>query len=116
MRIRDKEIKGANVTIPFKKDIIPYLDQLTDEAKRTQSVNTIYLNHNKVTGHNTDIDFKSAIRDTQYDINGKKILILGAGGVVPSLIFALYKLNVSVITVSNRTKERLKNLENYLII
>ena len=110
-RIRDKEIKGANVTIPFKKDIIPYLDELTDEAKSTQSVNTIYLNHNKVTGHNTDIDgFKSAIRDTQYDINGKKIFILGAGGVVPSLIFALYKLNVSVITVSNRTKRKAEKL------
>jgi len=110
--IRDKEINGVNITIPFKKDVITYLDELTEEAESTQSVNTIYLNHNKVTGHNTDIDgFKSAVRDTKYDINEKKILILGAGGVVASIIFALYKLNVSTITVSNRTKKKAEKLK-----
>ena len=68
LKIKNKEIDGINVTIPFKKEIISYLDELTAEAEKTQSVNTIYLKNKKVIGHNTDINgFKFAIRDTKYD-------------------------------------------------
>ena len=54
-QVKKKNIDGINVTVPFKRAVIPFLDQLTDEAEKTQSVNTIYLNENKLTGHNTDI-------------------------------------------------------------
>ena len=54
-KVKEKKIDGINVTVPFKKSIIPFLDELTIEAKSTQSVNTIYLKENKVIGHNTDI-------------------------------------------------------------
>ncbi len=111
-RIKKKEINGANVTVPFKKDIISYIDNLSLEAETTQSVNTIYLKNDKVFGHNTDINgFKLAIKDTNYDVSGKKILIIGAGGVVPSIILALYKMEVSNITVCNRTKSKAENLK-----
>ncbi len=120
LKIKNKEISGVNVTVPFKKDVIPYLDDLTIEAKSTQSVNTIYLKNNKIIGHNTDIDgFEMAIKDTNYDIKNKKVLILGAGGVVPSVIFALNKMKVTEIFVCNRTKskaEKLKNLFNNIKI
>ena len=111
-KVRDRKIHGVNVTIPFKKDIIPYLEELTPEAKHTQSVNTIYLNDNKVTGHNTDIDgFRLAIQDIEFDISKKHILIVGAGGVVSSIIYALIKMNANKISLINRTKEKAENLK-----
>ena len=83
LQIRQKKVNGLNVTVPFKKKIIPFLDKLTAEAKATESVNTVYLNNNKVTGHNTDIEgFKVSIEKSEFDPFNKKVLILGAGGVV----------------------------------
>ncbi len=109
---RQKKINGINVTVPFKKSVIPYLDKLSIEAEQTQSVNTIILNNDNLIGHNTDIaGFDKAIQNLNFDIKGKKIFILGAGGVVPSIIFALNKMNVSKIIVSNRTKKKAENLK-----
>ncbi len=113
LKIKNKEINGVNITVPFKRDVISYVDQLSLEAEKTQSVNTVYLKNNKIIGHNTDIDgFELAIKDTNYDVEGKKVLVLGAGGVVPSVIFALYKMRASSVTVSNRTKTKAENLKN----
>ena len=110
-QVKNNEINGINVTVPFKKKIIPYLDELSTEAKSTQSVNTIYQKDNKVIGHNTDIfGFRASIEKIVYDLENKEVLILGAGGVVPSIIFSLIKMKVSKITISNRTKEKAENL------
>ena len=110
--VKEKKIDGINVTVPFKKAIIPFLDELSIEAKSTQSVNTIYLKENKVMGHNTDIvGFEASIKKSKYNLVNKEVLILGAGGVVPSIIFALKKMKVSKITISNRTKIKAENLE-----
>ena len=110
--VKNKKLHGINVTVPFKKAVIPYLDQLSVESKNTQSVNTIYLDNDKVVGHNTDINgFELGIKNSKIDVKDKKILILGAGGVVPSIIFALNKMRVSEITISNRTKDRAENLK-----
>jgi len=110
--VREKKINGINVTVPFKKSVIPYLDELSLEAQNTQSVNTIYSRDNKVIGHNTDIiGFETSVKKSKYDLNNKEILILGAGGVVPSIIFALNKMKVSKIKISNRTKEKAQELK-----
>ena len=112
-KIKNKEINGVNITVPFKKDVISYVDQLSLEAEKTQSVNTVYLTNNKIIGHNTDIDgFELAIKDSNYDVKGKKVLVLGAGGVVPSVVFALYKMRALSVTISNRTKTKAENLKN----
>jgi len=111
-QIREKKINGINVTVPFKKIVIPYLDELSFEAQNTQSVNTIYFKDNKVIGHNTDIiGFETSVKKSKYDLSNKEILILGAGGVVPSIIFALNKMKVSKIKISNRTKEKAQDLK-----
>ena len=120
-KIKKNEIHGINVTVPYKKEIISFIDQLSPEAEATQSVNTIYLSGGKIIGHNTDIaGFELSLKKIKYDVNNKKIFILGAGGVVPSIIFALYKMNVSLITVSNRTKAKAidlkKNFRNLEVI
>ena len=111
LKVKNKKISGINVTVPFKKKVIQYLDELSFEAQNTQSVNTIYLKENKVVGHNTDIyGFETSIKKSNYNLNNKEILILGAGGVVPSIIFALMKMKVSKIKICNRTKEKAENL------
>ena len=110
--VKEKKINGINVTVPFKKAVIPYLDKLSPEAEKTQSVNTIMLTNETLVGHNTDIPgFTRAIKDLNFNIEGKKIFILGAGGVVPSIIFALIKMNVSEIIISNRTRKKADDLK-----
>ena len=111
--VKEKKINGINVTVPFKKAVIPYLDELSPEAEQTQSVNTIILSNDKLIGHNTDIlGFDKAIKNLNFDMQGKKIFILGAGGVVPSIIFALNKMKVSKILISNRTKKKAEDLKS----
>jgi len=112
LQVKEKKINGINVTVPFKKAIIPFLDELSTEAKSTQSVNTIYLKDNRVIGHNTDIfGFETSIKKSRYNLSDKEVLILGAGGVVPSIIFALNKMKISKIKISNRTKEKAENIK-----
>ena len=112
LQVKEKKISGINVTVPFKKTIIPFLDELSIEAESTQSVNTIYLKDNKVIGHNTDIfGFETSIKKSKYNLTDKEVLILGAGGVVPSIIFALNKMKISKIKISNRTKDKADNLK-----
>ena len=112
-KCKEEKINGINVTVPFKKKVIPYLDNLSVEAEQTQSVNTIVFKEGGLIGHNTDIvGFEKGIKASNFNMKDKKILILGAGGVVPSIIFALKKMNVLEISISNRTKQRAENLKN----
>ena len=92
-QIKTGEISGINVTVPFKNSVIPFIDELSLEAKKTQSVNTIYYKNNKIIGHNTDIGgFELGIRHFKYNVTGKSVLVLGAGGVAPSIVYALKKM------------------------
>ena len=110
--VKNGKINGINVTVPYKKSVIPFLDELTLAAKESQSVNTIFKKDNRVIGDNTDIGgFEYGLKHINYDIKNKKVFILGAGGVVPSIILVLKKLGVSKISLSNRTKEKAKDLK-----
>ena len=110
--VKSEKINGINVTIPFKKSVIPFLDQLTLIAKEAQSVNTIFKKDNKIVGDNTDIGgFEYGLKHFNYNVQNKKVFILGAGGVVPSIILALKKLGVFKISLSNRTKEKAVELK-----
>ncbi len=110
--VKKSKIDGINVTTPFKKIVIPFLDELAPVAEKTQSVNTIFKKDDKVIGDNTDAGgFEESIKHINYDLKNKKVFILGAGGVVASIILALKKLDVSKIILSNRTKEKAKNLK-----
>ena len=110
--IKKEKINGINVTVPFKKTIIPFLDQLTPLAKKVQSVNTIFKRDNKVVGDNTDVGgFEKGLEHINYNVKNKKIFILGAGGVTPSIIVALKKLEAAKIILSNRTKKKAEDLK-----
>ena len=119
-KIRDNEIIGVNVTVPFKKLIIPLLDKLDSTAEKTESVNTLFKVNNKVMGYNTDKPgFDLTMRElfqSQSDsvtitaLNGKNIFILGAGGVTSSIIDSLEHENVKIF-LSNRTKKKAEELK-----
>ena len=115
LQIKKEEIVGINVTVPFKKLVIPFIDTLTPEANESYSVNTIYMKDKKIIGHNTDIaGFELGIRHIKYNIKDKKVFILGAGGVVSSIILGLKKMGASKIIISNRTMQKVKDLKkNY---
>ena len=79
--IKKEKINGVNVTVPFKKIIIPFLDELSVEAEKTQSVNTLYLKNKKVVGHNTDIiGFETSIEKSKYDVVNKEGFNIGCRG------------------------------------
>ncbi len=109
-KIKDKEIKGINVTLPYKKFVIPYLNRTINDAKETHSVNTVMLDDKgDLIGENTDVfGFQAAYLKSipNQEKKGKKALILGAGGVAPSIILALLKSNIQNISLVNRTFEK----------
>ena len=115
-KIRTKELHGVNVTVPYKQEVIPYLDLIINDAKETSSVNTIYLNsENKIVGENTDVygfekSFVSKL--SNENLLEKNFLILGAGGVTPSLIYALKKRKIKKLFISNRTLQKAENIKN----
>ena len=111
-RLRNDEIHGMNVTVPFKNKIIKYLDKLSLEVETTGSVNTIYKNGNEIIGHNTDVaGFELGLRHSKINVLHKSILILGAGGVVPSIIYSLLSMGCKKIFLSNRTVEKAEKIK-----
>jgi len=114
-KIKKKELQGVNVTTPYKQIVIPFLDLIINDAEATSSVNTIYLNSdNKIVGENTDVygfDYSFINKLKDKNLFKKNILILGAGGVTPSIIHALAKKNVKKIFISNRTVKKAENIK-----
>ena len=108
-KIKKKEIYGMNVTVPYKQTVIPFLETQSEAAAKTNSVNTILNKDGKIYGDNTDVyGFEKSIINNKIDLEGKSALIFGAGGVAPSIIYALSKLKVKKIFISNRTLEKAK--------
>ena len=107
-KIKNKELDGINVTLPYKQKIIPFIDKLINDAQHTNSVNTIFLNNdNIVIGENTDVyGLQAAYLKEISSTENKKALVIGAGGVSSSIIFSLEKSKVKNISVINRTYEK----------
>ena len=110
-KLRKKELDGINVTIPFKRSIIKYLNTLKGDALKTSSVNTVYLDKKKLVGDNTDVyGFSSGvIKKIKNKI--KTAGIIGAGGVTSSIILALIQKGVKKIYITNRTFSKLKTFK-----
>tara|TARA_B100001057_G_scaffold32790_1_gene29728 strand:+ start:9662 stop:10480 length:819 start_codon:yes stop_codon:yes gene_type:complete len=119
-RIRKHELAGLNVTLPFKQKIINQTDKIINDAEMTGSVNTILLDNDKVIGENTDVfGLQAAYLKEIENSSNKNTLVIGAGGVSPSIILSLQKSGVKKIYITNRTNEKcifLKKKFNYLNI
>lgn len=110
LQLFKNEYHGLNITAPFKQSVIPFLDELADDAKRIGSVNTVVLKNNRLIGFNTDyLGVINALESFGIDLNAKKCLILGAGGAARAAIYGL-KLRNAKIQVFNRTNEKAKTL------
>ncbi len=120
-KIRSGFFSGINVTLPFKQKIINHIDKVVNDAELTGSVNTILLNNEKlVVGENTDVFGLQAayLKEIDNHIN-KKVLVIGAGGVSPSVILSVQKSGIRNISITNRTHEKcifLKKKFNHLNI
>lgn len=104
---REKDFLGINVTIPYKKAVIPYLDQMDDAARRIGSVNTIIKTEDgKLIGYNTDYSgFLYTLRRSGIKPRGKKVIVLGSGGASCAVKAALQDMGAASVTVISRSGE-----------
>lgn len=110
--LEKKEYDGLNVTIPYKKTVIPYCDELTEAAKSIGSVNTIVKRPDgTLLGHNTDYDgFMWLLKNAGADVKGKKAVVLGTGGASVTVQAALRNMGAAQVVVVSRSGE--DNYEN----
>ncbi|SFD15518.1 shikimate dehydrogenase [Clostridium uliginosum] len=101
------KIKGVNVTIPYKEDVMKYLDFISPEAEKIKAVNTIYLNEGKLYGYNTDyFGFGTIIKNNNIIVKDRISMVLGNGGAAKAVItFLLDKGIEKIYLVSRRSKE-----------
>jgi shikimate dehydrogenase len=106
--LRDPVKLGANVTIPYKEDVLPFLDELNELARRIGAVNVIVNREGKLIGYNTDgSGFIKALRqDGGFEPKDKRVVILGAGGAARAVGCALMDAGVMLLSIINRTIER----------
>ena len=109
------DFTGINVTIPYKKDVIPYLDELSPLALRMGAVNTIVRRDDgTLFGHNTDyFGFSSMVRRSGIDVAGKKILVLGSGGASNTAVKVLQDMQARVVIISRSGADNYTNLRQH---
>ena len=112
--IKKQNLSGINVTLPYKESIIPFLDELSENAKRIGSVNTIQISNGKLIGHNTDvIGFKQSITPL---LSGRNTaLILGDGGAAKAVKFIFNQLNISHKTINRNSSFDYSDITSQLI-
>ena len=120
--IRTGYYKGFNVTIPYKEEVIKFLDVLTDSAKNIGAVNTIYLKDGFLVGDNTDyLGFIDELNQYNIDVYNKDVYVLGSGGASKAICYALRKVGANPIVVSRNnslgiTYEKLNEIEKIELI
>ncbi len=104
--LTEREFKAINVTIPYKQDVIPFLDWISDEAKAINAVNTIVNRDGKLYGYNTDFyGLKSLIERENVSLNGKKVAILGSGGTSNTAKAVAVSMGAEIVKKVSRNKK-----------
>ena len=106
---------GLNVTIPYKRDVLPYCAELTDQARKLGAVNTIVRRSDgSLLGHNTDyFGFLSMLNRTKICVEGEKVLVLGSGGASATAVMVLKELGAKVVVVSRSGNDNYSNIEKH---
>ncbi len=113
-KLKADEVAGFNVTAPHKIEIMKYLDDISEQAKRYGAVNTVVNNGGKLFGYNTDADgFYMSLLHAGVNPKGTHILVLGAGGAAQPVVLNLAQKGAASIAVINRTKEKAEALASY---
>lgn len=110
--LKNGDFHGINVTIPYKKDVIPFLAELSSAAQRMGAVNTIVRRPDgSLIGHNTDyFGFRSMVERSGLTVAGRKVLVLGSGGASNTVVVVLKELGAEVIVVSRSGENNYDNL------
>jgi shikimate dehydrogenase len=104
-------LRGFNLTMPHKEDILPFLAERTPEAARCGSVNSVRLRDGKLEGHSTDgLGFRRSIADFGWDFPDKRVTLLGAGGAAKSIAMTAVDSGAAVVRVVNRTLSKAERL------
>lgn len=111
--LRHGKFSGLNVTVPYKKAVMEYLDELSPIAKRLGAVNTIVRRPDgTLIGHNTDyFGFATMVKDSGLSVAGKKVLVLGSGGASNTAVAVLEELGAKVIVISRSGENHYGNLQ-----
>lgn len=108
--IRTLNIKGVNITVPHKVEVMKYLDKIDEDAKKIGSVNTIVNKNGVLYGTNTDWQgFVTDLKLKKINLKDKKVLVIGAGGASKAILYALNKLKVKKIFLTSRTLSSAEN-------
>ena len=112
--LKSGDFSGLNVTIPYKKDVIPYLDELSPRAERLGAVNTIVRRNGKLIGHNTDyFGFETMLTASGIAVKGKKALICGSGGASNTAAAVLREHGAEVVVISRFGPDNYENLARH---
>lgn len=113
--LKNGDFTGLNVTIPYKKDVIPYLDELSPAAERLGAVNTIVRRPDgRLVGHNTDyFGFRWLVKKSGLAVAGKKVLVLGSGGASNTAVAVLWELGADVVVISRSGENNYENLDRH---
>ncbi len=110
--LRNGDFTGLNVTIPYKKEVIPYLDELSPRAEKLGAVNTIVRRDGKLIGHNTDyFGFETMVKSSGLTVSGKKVLVLGSGGASNTAVAVLKEMGARVVVISRSGENNYSNLD-----
>ncbi len=114
--VRILGFRGINLTIPHKETSIPFLDEISEEALKIKAVNTVMADSGKLRGFNTDIEgfLKPLVMEKKWPPEGKKAVILGAGGAARAVVFALLNEGAGEITIANRNIARAEELADFM--
>lgn len=110
--LKNGDFRGINVTIPYKKAVVPYLSELSDTARRLGAVNTVVRRSDgSLIGHNTDyFGFREMVRSSGLSVAGKKALVLGSGGASNTAVAVLEELGAQVFVISRNGENNYANL------
>ena len=109
--LKSGDFTGLNVTIPYKKAVIPYLDALSPQAQKLGAVNTIVRRNGKLIGHNTDyFGFQTMVNASGLELSGKKVLVLGSGGASNTAVAVLKELGAQAVVISRNGENNYSNL------
>ena len=112
--LRNGDFTGINVTVPYKKAVIPFLDELSPVAQKLGAVNTVVRRNGKLIGHNTDyFGFKSMVLASGLSVCGKKALVLGSGGASNTAVAVLQELGAKVVVISRSGENNYDNLSKH---
>lgn len=112
--LRSCDLRGLNVTVPYKQTVLPYCDALSDCARACGSVNTLLFENGKIIGDNTDIfGFCALLKKHKINVRQKKVLVLGSGGASKAVQFVLHEQGADFTVISRKGENNYENLEKH---